>query len=138
MLELNQSILFNQLPKLSNHPNFCVFLNLFLEAQMCRELQGLAVTSAYLPHCRARGQRLSVGGEGQLCSSSPGIPGWEEKKGVHVLAKERMISVAGLEGFFFFFLKKRTRARYLHALASSPTIFSSKPHCHLDDLAVFA
>lgn len=48
---------------------------------MCRELQGLAVTSAYLPHCRARGQRLSVGGEGQLCSNSPGIPGWEEEKG---------------------------------------------------------
>lgn len=65
---------------------------------MCRELQGLAVTSAYLPHCRAGGQRLSVGGEGQLCSNSPGIPGWEEEKGYMCWVKEQMISVSWLKG----------------------------------------
>lgn len=79
----------------------CVFCNLFLKAQMCGELQGLAVTSAYLPHCRARGQRSSVGGEGQLCSNSPGIPGWEEEKGYMCWVKEQMISVSWPKGLYF-------------------------------------
>lgn len=49
---------------------------------MCREFQGSAVTSAYLAHCGPRGQRLSVAGEGELCSNNPGIPGWEEEEEV--------------------------------------------------------
>lgn len=93
---------------------FCVFFNFFLKTQMCGELQGLAVTSAYLPHCRARGQRLSVGGEGQLCSNSPGIPGWEEEKGYMCWVKEHMISVSWANGRLF----QRACAYLLHALAT--------------------
>lgn len=91
----SQSILFWQFHKYMNQPLFSeCLLNFSLKAQMWREVQGLAVTSAYLPHCRARGQRLSVGGEGQLCSNSPGIPGWEEEKGHMRWVKEQMISVS--------------------------------------------
>lgn len=86
---------------------------------MCREVQGLAVTSAYLPHCRARGQRLSVGGEGQLCSNSPGIPGREEEKGSMFWVKARMISVAWPNGRLF----QRAWAHYVHALAMMLTLF---------------